>query len=157
MANTPMPAILPLDSVHFDLTAKNKRDLLEQISSLGASLSGLHEKVVLDALLQRERLGTTGTGEGVAIPHSRFSNLDRIYGMFIRLSEPVAFEAIDEQPVDLIFTLLVPENAGADHLKALAEIAKMFRDKNARAALRKAESPQKVKLLFSEAAKANAA
>lgn len=130
--------LLSPQSIALDIQAGSKRELLEKIAALGAEHSGLHQKEIFDALIQRERLGTTGTGDGVAIPHSRFAKLDKIYGIFTRLAQPIDFESIDEKPVDLIFTLLAPESAGADHLAALSQIAQLFKDENTKAELRAA-------------------
>jgi PTS system nitrogen regulatory IIA component len=91
-------------------------------------LSGLTAREIFDALLQRERLGSTGIGNGVAIPHGKLAKVKRIFGIFARLDRPIEFEALDGAPVDLIFLLVAPESAGADHLKALAQVARMFRE-----------------------------
>ncbi|MGZ9074099.1 MAG: PTS sugar transporter subunit IIA, partial [Rhodoplanes sp.] len=93
-----------------------------------AELTGRPEREILDVLMQRERLGSTAIGSGIAIPHGKLPKLDRLFGLFARLDRPIDFEALDGQPVDLIFLLLAPENAGADHLKALARIARLLRD-----------------------------
>lgn len=115
-------AVLP--SVH----AQSKKQLLQELSSVAARLNGLPEREVFDTLLQRERLGSTGVGHGVAIPHGKLRRLERLVGVFARLARPIPFEALDEQDVDLVFVLLAPESAGADHLKALARIARVLRD-----------------------------
>jgi PTS system nitrogen regulatory IIA component len=91
-------------------------------------LTGRPEREILDVLMQRERLGSTAIGSGIAIPHGKLPKLDRLFGLFARLDRPIDFEALDGQPVDLIFLLLAPANAGADHLKALARIARLLRD-----------------------------
>ena len=93
-----------------------------------AEVTGEHERAIFDVLMERERLGTTGVGSGIAIPHGKLQSLERLYGLFARLEQPVDFQAIDERPVDLIFLLLAPESAGADHLKALARISRVLRD-----------------------------
>jgi PTS system nitrogen regulatory IIA component len=93
-----------------------------------SELTGQHERMIFDVLLERERLGTTGVGQGIAIPHGKLASLDRVYGLFARLERPIDFDAIDEQPVDLMFLLLAPEQAGADHLKALARVSRLLRD-----------------------------
>lgn len=144
--------LLKQDCILVDVQATSKRDLLEKIAQKGAACSGLHEKEIFDALLQRERLGTTGTGEGVAIPHSRFAKLDKICGVFVRLSNPVDFEAVDEKPVDLVFTLLAPESAGADHLNALSQIARVLKDESAKNELRTSKSPAAIHSIFAKAA-----
>lgn len=111
-----------------DLKASSKKDALLQIAEQAAKHAGLTPEEVFDVLFQRERLGTTGVGEGIAIPHGKFNNLKSIYGFFACAKKPIAFDAVDEKPVDLIFTILAPADAGADHLKALAEVSRMLRD-----------------------------
>jgi PTS system nitrogen regulatory IIA component len=101
-------------------------------------------------LLEREKLGTTGVGTGIAIPHGKLPDLDKLHGMFARLEHPIDFEAIDEQPVDLIFLLLAPESAGADHLKALARVSRLLRDSDACESLRKAESSDDIYSLLTK-------
>jgi PTS system nitrogen regulatory IIA component len=113
-----------LASVH----AQSKKQVLQEVCESAAGLTGLVEREIFDAILQRERLGSTGVGHGVAIPHGKLKSVDRLVGVFARLSRPVDFDALDDQPVDLVFLLLAPESAGADHLKALARIARVLRD-----------------------------
>jgi PTS system nitrogen regulatory IIA component len=98
------------------------------VAQRAAKLTGLDERAILDTLLQRERLGSTGIGRGIAIPHGRVQGLQRIVSVFARLEDPIEFEALDDEPVDLIFLLLAPEHAGADHLKALARISRVLRE-----------------------------
>jgi PTS system nitrogen regulatory IIA component len=112
-----------------NLRAANKRQVLLELARRAAALTGRHERAIFEVLLERERLGTTGIGGGTAIPHGRLPDLPRLYGLFARLERPTEFEAIDDQPVDLIFLLLTPATAGADHLKALARISRLLRDK----------------------------
>lgn len=116
------------DSVVASLKVKNKKQLLQELSVRAARLTGLEERLIFDTLLQRERLGSTGLGQGVAIPHAKFSALRHIVGIVARLSEPVDFDAVDGAPVDVVFLLLAPEGAGADHLKALARISRLLRE-----------------------------
>jgi len=113
------------------LRAKTKKQLLQELAARAARLTGLKERYVFDTLLQRERLGSTGLGEGIAIPHGKFAGLKRIVGIFARLAEPVEFDAVDGEPVDIVFLLLAPEGAGADHLKALARISRLLREGHA--------------------------
>ncbi|NQU61840.1 MAG: PTS IIA-like nitrogen regulatory protein PtsN [Rhodospirillales bacterium] len=120
--------LLVPDGVDADLKATSKKQGLQDLARRAAAVTGLHERAVFDVLMERERLGTTGVGNGIAIPHGKLPNLDRLYGLFARLETPIDFQAIDERPVDLIFVLLAPENAGADHLKALARISRLLRD-----------------------------
>ena len=110
------------------LRVTSKKQALQEVARFAADLTGQHERTIFEVLLERERLGTTGVGAGVAIPHGKLPGLKRLYGVFARLESPIAFEAVDEQPVDLIFLLLAPEGAGADHLKALAKVARLLRD-----------------------------
>lgn len=117
------------DSVIPNLRARGKKQILQELSAQAARrLPALDEREIFETLLQRERLGSTGIGDGVAIPHGKLRALDRMFGMAARLERPVDFEALDGQPVDLAFLLLAPENAGADHLKALAQIARILRE-----------------------------
>jgi len=110
------------------LKVNNKKQALQEIAARAAELTGRPEREIFDVLMQRERLGSTAIGNGIAIPHGKLPKLDRLFGLFARLDRPIDFEALDGQPVDLIFLLLAPENAGADHLKALARIARLLRD-----------------------------
>ena len=106
-----------------------KKQALQELAKRAATFTGLQDRQIFDVLLEREKLGTTGVGHGIAIPHGKIAGLDRLYGIFARLDAPIDFEAIDEQPVDLIFLLLAPESAGADHLKALARVSRLLRDR----------------------------
>lgn len=128
------------ESVVFDLRAGSKKQVLQELARLAAARTGLHERVVFDVLLERERLGSTGVGDGVAIPHGRIAELERLGGLFARLKQPVEFDAVDGKPVDLVFLLLAPQSAGADHLKALSRISRLLRDKEMREKLRGARS-----------------
>lgn len=119
--------LLTVDSVIADLRVTSKKQALQEMSRHAAAITGLDERAVFDILLERERLGTTGVGDGLAIPHGRLQGLNQIYGFFARIEKPIDFEAIDDRPVDLIFLLLAPEGAGADHLKALARISRLLR------------------------------
>lgn len=110
------------------LKANSKKQVLQIMAEKAADLTGLEERVVLDTILQREKLGSTGVGNGIAIPHGKLAQLNNIVGVFARLDTPVDFEALDDEPVDLVFLLLAPESAGADHLKALSKIARVLRD-----------------------------
>ena len=110
------------------LRAKTKKQLLQDLSARAARLTGVPERDIFDVLLQRERLGSTGLGHGVATPHAKLQGLKRIVGIFARLAEPIDFDALDGQKVDIVFLLLAPEGAGADHLKALARISRLLRD-----------------------------
>ena len=100
--------LLPPDGVTADLKVTSKKQALQDLAKRAAEVSGLQERAVFDVLMERERLGTTGVGNGIAIPHGKLPNLDRLYGFFARLGQPIDFQAIDERPVDLIFVLLAP-------------------------------------------------
>jgi PTS system nitrogen regulatory IIA component len=123
-----MTDLLTLRSVMRGLRVANKRQLLQELARRAAALTGLPERAIYDALIERERLGTTGIGAGIAIPHGKLPGLPHLCGVFARLERPIDFEAIDDQPVDLVFLLLAPEGAGADHLKALARVSRLLRD-----------------------------
>ena len=116
-------------SVVAQLRATTKKQVLQELAKRGAAMTGIHERTIYDVLIERERLGSTGIGMGIGIPHGRLAGIDRLCGIFARLDRPVPFDAIDDQPVDLIFLLLAPESAGADHLKALARVSRLLRDR----------------------------
>ena len=120
------------------LKVNTKKLALQELSERAGAISGLPPREIFDALLQRERLGSTGIGEGIAIPHGKLAKAREIFGIFARLARPIDFEAVDGIPVDLICLLIAPESAGADHLKALACIARMLRDPKITAKLRAA-------------------
>lgn len=111
------------------LRVTNKKQALQELAKRAAALTGIQERAIYDVLIERERLGSTGIGMGIGIPHGKLSGLDTVCGIFARLDRPIPFEAIDDQPVDLIFLLLAPEGAGADHLKALARVSRLLRDR----------------------------
>ena len=117
-------------SVVAQLRVTNKKQALQELAKRAAALTGIQERAIYDVLIERERLGSTGIGMGVGIPHGRLPGLDTLCGVFARLDRPVPFDAIDDQPVDLIFLLLAPEGAGADHLKALARVSRLLRDRS---------------------------
>jgi PTS system nitrogen regulatory IIA component len=120
--------LLSAESVISCIRVTSKKQLLQEVSMHAANICGENERAIFEILLERERLGTTGIGRGVAIPHGKLPDLDQLYGVFLKLAQPIDFESIDDEAVDLIFLLLAPETAGADHLKALAQISRMFRD-----------------------------
>jgi len=128
-------------AVVLDLKAGSKRQALRALAERSAAANGLEPAPVLEALLEREKLGTTGIGDGLAIPHAKLEGLDRMVGVFARLETPISFDALDDEPVDLVFLLLAPTTAAADHLKALARVARVFRDSELCAALRQAGNP----------------
>ena len=120
--------LVSTDGVIASLRAGSKKQALQELSELAAELTEVSSREIFETLLQRERLGSTGVGQGIAIPHGKISSLDRLYGVFARLDSPIEFDSMDDQPVDLIFLLLAPEHAGADHLKALARVSRLLRD-----------------------------
>jgi PTS system nitrogen regulatory IIA component len=126
----PLSDLLAPNAIFPLLKVSNKKQMLQELSADAAKSTGSDERKIFEILLQRERLGSTGIGHGVAIPHGKLPKIERIYGLFARLEKPIDFEALDGEPVDLVFLLLAPETAGADHLKALALIARLLRDPN---------------------------
>ena len=118
---------LDFDSIKTAFPGGNKRSLLQQLANLAGQRLDLDSATILSSLVERERLGSTGFGQGVAIPHGKIAGLTRIYGLFVRLGEPVDYKALDRVPVDLVFLLLSPPEAGAEHLKALAAISRVTR------------------------------
>jgi nitrogen PTS system EIIA component len=110
------------------LKVNSKKQAIVELAARAAALTGQNERLIVETLQQREKLGSTGIGQGVAIPHARLPKLDKLTGIFARLDRAIQFDSLDNQPVDLIFLLLAPEGAGADHLKALARIARLLRD-----------------------------
>ena len=144
-------AILP------SLKANSKKQVLLAIAEKAAALTGVEERDIFETLVKREKLGSTGVGGGIAIPHGKLAKLDRIFGLFARLPKPIDFEALDETPVDLIFLLLAPENAGADHLKALARIARLFREPGVVGKLRASSDGSALYAVLTEGATHNAA
>ena len=110
------------------LKVNNKKQALQEIAAKASALGECAERDIFDILMQREKLGSTAIGNGIAIPHGKLNKFNRLFGLFARLDRPIDFDALDGQPVDLIFVLLAPEGAGADHLKALARIARLLRD-----------------------------
>ena len=119
--------ILGIEAVRAPLKASSKKRLIQDLSDLAETVYEVPSRSVFSALMERETLGPTGVGRGVSIPHARFKGVSRVCGMFVRLEKPVDFESIDRQPVDLVFALLAPEEAGAEHLKALARVSRTLR------------------------------
>jgi PTS system nitrogen regulatory IIA component len=121
--------LLAPDAVLPALKAQSKKQLLQELAVRSHGLTRISERRIFETLVERERLGTTGVGAGIAIPHGRMTEVKTIIGIFARLENAIDYEAVDSQPVDLVFMLLAPENAGADHLKALARVSRLLRDK----------------------------
>lgn len=140
-----------------NLRVTSKKQALQELAKRSAELTGQPERVIFDVLIERERLGTTGVGHGIGIPHGKLANLTRLYGLFARLETPVDFDAIDDQPVDLICVLLAPEAAGADHLKALARVSRLLRDRSVCDKLRGTDSADALHALLTQSATSHAA
>jgi len=143
--------ILSPNRILLDVRANSKRQTLRKLAEAVAADSGLSSEEILAALLEREKLGTTGIGEGMAIPHAKIDRLDQLVGLFARLDGSVDFDALDDQRVDLVFLLLAPGDSGADHLKALARIAKIFRDPELCRRLRAEADVEEVRRLLTSA------
>ena len=122
-----LTSFLDFDSIRLDLLAGNKRGLLNQLSQVAGQRLGIDPADIADSIAERERLGSTGFGGGVAIPHGKLAGIDRVYGIVARLAQPIDYKAIDGEKVDLVFMLLSPPDAGAEHLKALAAISRLVR------------------------------
>jgi PTS system nitrogen regulatory IIA component len=121
--------LVSLDGILPSLKVQSKKQVIQELASRAAAMTGLAEREIFDTLYEREQLGSTGVGHGIAIPHGKLAGLNRLIGLFARLERPIEFDSIDDQPVDLVVALLGPEGAGADHLKALALFARLLRDK----------------------------
>jgi PTS system nitrogen regulatory IIA component len=140
-----------------NLRVSSKKQALQELAKRAAELTGQPERAIFDVLIERERLGTTGVGNGIAIPHGKLPGLDRLYVLFAQLETPIDFDAIDEQPVDLICMLLAPEGAGADHLKALARVSRVLRDRLTCEKLRGTDSADGIYAIISEVTTSHAA
>lgn len=152
-----MLEFLTSDGIIPNLRATSKKQALQELAKRAAAISGQHERAIFDTLLEREKLGTTGVGRGIAIPHGKLATLESVHGLFARLESAIDFDAVDEQPVDLIFLLIAPEAAGADHLKALARVSRLLRDQRLCEKLRGCETADGILALLSETEAANAA
>jgi nitrogen PTS system EIIA component len=129
---------------------QTKKQLLQDLSVAMAALVDVDHRVVFEVLNTREKLGSTGLGQGIAIPHGRLPTLGRVHGLFARLASPVAFDSVDGEPVDLVFVLLAPSHAGADHLTALARISRLLRDPKTTAKLRGTDSAEGLYAILTE-------
>jgi nitrogen PTS system EIIA component len=138
------------EAVLASVRTSGKKALLQDMAERAAKLTGLPERRIFETLIERERLGSTGMGQGIAIPHGRIAGLPKIVGLFARLETPIAYDAVDDQPVDLVFLLLAPEGAGADHLKALARASRLLRNKQTCERLRAASKPEVLYALLTE-------
>lgn len=149
--------LVDADSVVSKLKVSSKKQALQELANKAAEVTGLDSSLIFDKLLERERLGTTGVGQGIAIPHGKFEELDTVCGLFARLETPVEFEAMDDQPVDLVFVLLAPEPSGAEHLKALAQVSRLLRNQAICAKLRGADNADALFALLTKTEKTQAA
>jgi PTS system nitrogen regulatory IIA component len=153
----PLPDIIAEGAIIPALRVDSKKQLLQALSVKAADLTGRSAQEIFDTLSERERLGSTGAGSGIAIPHGKLPKLGRVTGLFARLEKPVDFDSIDGQPVDLVFTLLAPEGAGADHLKALSRIARLTRDPGNVQKLRSARDEASLRALLAQSQTPHAA
>ena len=144
--------LLPLSGVADGLKAGSKKQALQGLSAIAEAQTSQKKRTVLDLLLARERLGSTGVGGGVAIPHAKLAELSKPSGVFARLREPIEFDAVDGRPVDLVFLLLAPDSEGSDHLKALALVSRLLRDERVCARLRGADSAEALYAVLTGAA-----
>jgi len=149
--------LLQQDAIFPNLRVSTKKQLLQELAVKAARIAGVAERDIFDVIQQRERLGSTGVGHGIAIPHGKLPGITSIKGIFARLDTPIDFEALDDQPVDLVFLLLAPEGAGADHLKALSRIARVLRDQDLVAKLRATESASAIYAFLNQEQASNAA
>ena len=148
--------IIDDQSVLANAKAQNKKQLLLELSQALAARTGIDHRIIFETLLTREKLGSTGIGQGIAIPHGKVPTLGRVHGLFARLAAPIEFDSVDGQPVDLVFVLLAPEHAGADHLKALAKISRLLRDPAVVAKLRGTDEAESLYAILTEPAATNA-
>ncbi len=137
----PLSDLIDAQAVLGTLRPSSKKQLFQLLAERAAERAGLDERMIFDALLAREKLGSTGVGQGIAIPHAKLAPLNQIVGLFARLEKPLDYEALDDQPVDLVFLLLAPEGAGAEHLKALARVSRLLRDPQVQSRLRGTSDP----------------
>ncbi|WP_424930341.1 PTS sugar transporter subunit IIA [Amaricoccus tamworthensis] len=142
--------IVRVDAVRSPVKATSKKRLLQDLSDMADTVYGLPTASTYKALMEREALGPTGVGRGVAIPHARFDEVDRVVGFFIRLEKPIDFESVDRQSVDLVFALFAPKSAGAEHLKALARVSRTLRDERVCAKLRSTFDPAALYAILTE-------
>jgi len=142
--------LLSPDAVISHLKVGGKKQVLQEMAHKAASLTRLPERRIFETLSEREKLGSTGMGQGIAIPHGRVPGIERMTGLFAQLDQPVDFDAMDDQPVDLVFLLLAPEGAGADHLKALARVSRLLRNQSVCEKLRAASQPAALYALLTE-------
>lgn len=149
--------LLSPDAVLAHVKATTKKQVLQEMAHKAALLTKLPERRIFDTLIEREKLGSTGMGQGIAIPHGRIAGIEKMTGLFAQLDHPVDFDSMDDQPVDLVFLLLAPEGAGADHLKALARVSRLLRNQAVCEKLRAAPQAATLYALLTEPTAAQAA
>lgn len=152
-----LSTLLTSDAVRVVTDVTSKKRLFQTIAEIAEPLSDVPSGRILEALLDRENLGPTGVGHGIALPHARLAQIDRVMGLFIRLERQIDFDATDRQPVDLVFVLLAPEETGVDHLKALALVARTLRDPALCTKLRSTNDPMALYALLTSAEATKAA
>ena len=143
--------ILDQNNILIGLKSGSKREFLQDLAQKASEATGIDALTIFDLILERENLGSTGFGGGTAMPHGRFSNLDKIHAFFVKPTYPLSFDAIDGKPVDLVFFLISPENSGADHLTALAMLSRILKDENVCNKLRHMSKPTEIYALLNEA------
>ncbi len=153
----PITDILPASGIKVIAAVSSKKRLFHDLGDMADTCFGMDQTVVIDALLERENLGPTGVGQGIALPHARLPGLSQVCGLFLRLKKPLDFDSVDRQPVDLVFALFAPEEAGVSHLKALALVSRTLRDEGICAKLRANEDPSTIYTILTEASAAYAA
>ena len=149
--------LVTAERVFASFHAGSKKQVLQDLATRAAEASGIDARIIFDALIERERLGSTGVGHSIAIPHARLEDMEHLEGFFARLDAPIEFDAVDDEPVDLVFLLLVPEESGADHLKALARISRLLRNEGVTNALRAATTAQEIHEVLTRPAASHAA
>ncbi|MDV6331372.1 PTS IIA-like nitrogen regulatory protein PtsN [Asticcacaulis sp. 201] len=152
-----LTTVLDRHAILGNVSVNSKRQALQMVADVAARQLGVDAADVHQKLIDREKLGSTGVGMGVAVPHAEIKGLDRMHGVFVRLETPVNYDSIDDAPVDLIFALLAPENAGTEHLRALAKVSRVLRQKDLREQLRKMENPDAIYAVLTGIADSNAA
>ena len=153
----PLTDLVAPNAVVPALKVNGKKQAIQELASRAAKLTGQNERLIFETLIQREKLGSTGIGNGIAIPHGKLPKLEKLVGLFARLDRPIDFESLDGQPVDLIFLLLAPEAAGADHLKALARVSRLLRDRATCEKLRGSDTADALYAVLTETAASHAA
>ncbi len=149
--------LLSPDAVLAHVKATTKKQVLQEMAHKAALITRLSERRIFETLVEREKLGSTGMGQGIAIPHGRIQGIEKMTGLFAQLDHPVDFDSMDDQPVDLVFLLLAPEGAGADHLKALARVSRLLRNQAVCEKLRAAPQAATLFALLTEPTAAQAA